>query len=82
MTIHWEPLLAVFVVSLGATVAVVVLIALALLGLSARAARVGPADPPARPALFTPTAGTAVAATCLAAATVIVLLGLWAIAAP
>ena len=82
MTIHWEPLLAVFVVSLGATVAVVVLIALALLGLSARAARFGPADPPARPALFTPTAGTAVAATCLAAATVIVLLGLWAIAAP
>ena len=37
MTIHWDSLLAVFVVSLGSAVAVVVLVALAMLGLSARA---------------------------------------------
>ena len=37
MSIHWDSLLAVFVVSLGSAVAVVVLVALAMLGLSARA---------------------------------------------
>ncbi len=36
MSIHWDSLLAVFVVSLGSAVAVVVLVALAMLGLSAR----------------------------------------------
>jgi hypothetical protein len=81
MAIHWENLLGVFVVSFGATVAVVALVTLALLGLSPRAARLGPAEAPARPALFTPTAGPAVAAACLVAAALIVLLGLWAIVA-
>ena len=77
MTIHWGPLLAVFVVSVGSTVAVVVLVTVALLGWSARAARVGPT----RPASFTPPAGAVVAGTCLVAASAIVLLGLWAIVA-
>ena len=81
MTIHWETLLAVFVVSLGTTVAVVALVTLALLGLSARAharpgrpagsARAvhpyGRARPWPRPAWRPPT--------------VIVLFGLWAIVA-
>jgi hypothetical protein len=80
MSIQWGPLLAVFVVSLVSTVGVVLLITLALLGWSARAARVGPVDPPTRSALFTRTEGTAVAATCLVAASVIVLLALWVIA--
>jgi hypothetical protein len=74
MTIHWGPLLAVFVVSVGSTVAVVVLVTVALLGWSAR---VGPT----RPASFTPTAGAVVAGTCLVAASAIVLLGRWAIVA-
>ena len=81
MTIHWENLLGVFVVSFGATVAVVALVTLALLGLSARTARLGPSDTPARPALFAPAAGPAVAAACLVAAALIVLFGLWAIVA-
>ena len=81
MTIHWEKLLGVFVVSFGATVAVVALVTLALLGLSARAARLGPSRAPARPALFAPTTGTAVAAACLVAAALVVLFGLWAIVA-
>jgi hypothetical protein len=81
MTIHWEKLLGVFVVSFGATVAVVALVTLALLGLSARAARLGPSDAPARPALFSPPVGTAVAAVCLVAAALVVLFGLWAIVA-
>jgi hypothetical protein len=33
MSIHWEKLLGVFVVSFGATVAVVTLVTLALIGL-------------------------------------------------
>jgi hypothetical protein len=41
MSIQWGPLLAVFVVSLGSTVAVVVLITVAMLGWSRRADRVG-----------------------------------------
>jgi hypothetical protein len=41
MSIQWGPLLAVFVVSLGSTIAVVVLITVAMLGWSRRAARVG-----------------------------------------
>lgn len=81
MTIHWENLLGVFLVSFGATVAVVALVTTALLGLSARAARLGPADAPARPTPFSPAAGTAVAAACLVAAAVIVLCGLWTIVA-
>jgi hypothetical protein len=69
MTIHWELLMAVFVVSLGAAVAVVALVALALVGLSAR---VGPAP-------FSRRAGSVVAGTCSAAAAMIVLFGLWEI---
>jgi hypothetical protein len=74
MTIHWESLVAVFAVSLGSTVAVVGLVTLAMLGLSARTA--APGGTGGRPA-----AGTAVAVTCLGAAALIVLLGLWAIVA-
>jgi hypothetical protein len=77
MTIHWGSLLAVFVTSLGATVAVVALVALALVGLSARAPRaVGSAQTPAP---LRPTTGAALAGICLTAAAAIVLLGLWAI---
>ena len=39
MTINWASLIAVFLVSFGSTVAVVVLVAVATLGLSARGAR-------------------------------------------
>jgi hypothetical protein len=81
MTIHWESLLIVFVVSLSSTVAVVVLVALAMLGLSARAAQT--ADPRVatwRPP-FSPLAGAVVAGAGLAAAALIVIFGLWAIVA-
>jgi hypothetical protein len=53
---------------------VVVLLTLALVGRSARASTTG-RDP--RPALFSPTVGTAVAALCLTAAAAIVVYGLW-----
>ena len=53
MTIHWDVLLGVFVVSFGSTIAVVVLVTLGLLGLSARTAPVGRSDAPTRPARFT-----------------------------
>jgi hypothetical protein len=69
MTIHWELLIAVFVVPLGAAVAVVALVALALVGLSARVGHTS----------FSPRAGSVVAGTCSAAAAVIVLFGLWEI---
>jgi hypothetical protein len=74
MSIHWDALLAVFLVSLGAAVSVVVLVALGLLGLSARAAVVeGPGRSRA--------AGTVAAGTCLVLATAVVLAGLWVIVA-
>ena len=76
MSIHWDSLLAVFVVSLGSAVAVVVLVALAMLGLSARAAA---AEGP--PTSVSPwrlrVAGTAAAGACLTVAAAIVLAGLW-----
>ena len=81
MSIHWDSLLAVFVVSLGSTVAVVALVTLAMLGLSARVPRVVRSDAPTRHALFSPVSGTAVAGACLAGAAVIVLIGLWGIVA-
>ena len=77
MTIHWEALLAVFAVSLSSTVAVVGLVTLAMLGLSARAARTGEAIPE-RPSPFSPVTGTVVAAFGLTAATLVMVLGLWA----
>lgn len=76
MTIQWESLLAVFVVSLGSTVAVVVLVAVAMLGLSARATAPREA---ARAPLFSPRLGTALAGACLLAVALIVLFGLWTI---
>jgi hypothetical protein len=81
MTINWASLLAVFVVSLGSTVAVVGLVTLAMLGLSARTARTAAPRVASRPPLFSPVTGTAVAGACLAAAALIVLFGLWAIVA-
>jgi hypothetical protein len=77
MTINWASLIAVFLVSFGSTVAVVVLLAVATLGLSARAARPASIDRPTGNSMFSPTSATAVVATCLAAAAAIVLLGLW-----
>lgn len=77
MTVHWSSLLAVFLVSLGSAVAVVVLVALAMLGLSARAAVVDETAGPRR----SPAAGTAVAIVCVAAAALVVLFGLWMIIA-
>jgi hypothetical protein len=81
MSIHWDSLLAVFVVSLSSTVAVVVLVTLAMLGLSARAPRLVRSDAPTRHALSSPLMGTAVAGVCLSAAAVIVLFGLWTMVA-
>ena len=75
MTIHWDSLLAVFVVSLGSAVAVVTLVALGLLGLSAR---VAVADGPPR-SPRSRVAGTAAAGASLALAAAIVLAGLWVI---
>ena len=80
MTIHWGSLLAVFLVSLGSAVAVVVLVALAMLGLSDRTAVAdGPrtTTTPRRSRL----AGTAAAGACLAVAAAIVLSGLWVVVA-
>lgn len=78
MNIAWNSLLVVFVVAFGAAVAVVVLVSLALIGLSAAdAAREGDATP----MLFSPATGRAVAGICLAAASAIVVYGLWIIIA-
>jgi len=81
MSIHWDLLLAVFVVSLSSTVAVVALVTLAMLGLSAWAPRVVRSEAPTRHALFSPVTGRAVAGACLAGAAAIVLFGLWTIVA-
>lgn len=79
MNIAWNSLLVVFVVAFGAAVAVVVLVSLALIGLSAAdAAREGDAT---TPMLFSPATGRAVAGICLAAASAIVVYGLWIIIA-
>ena len=80
MNIHWDSLLAVFLVSMGSAVAVVVLVALAMLGLSTRTAVAdGPATSPTprRSRL----AGTAAAGACLTVAAAIVLSGLWVVVA-
>lgn len=78
MNIAWNSLLVVFVVAFGAAVAVVVLVSLALIGLSAAdAAREGDATP----MLFSPATGRAVAGICLAAASAILVYGLWIIIA-
>jgi len=74
--IAWGSLGVVFVVSFGAAVAVVVLVTVALVGLSSR---VQPSSRDARPAAFSSSTGTALAAICLAAAAAIVLYGLWVI---
>ena len=79
MNIHWGSLLNVFVVSVSATVAVVSLVALGLVGLSGRAAPTGQADAPTGRGSPSATARTALAVVCLVAASVIVLVGLWAI---
>lgn len=80
MKINWDALLAVFTVSLGATVGVVALISVALVGLSARTPHVVPAGGH-RQATLSPRTGTALAAVCLTAAAAIVLLGLWTLVA-
>jgi hypothetical protein len=72
VSIHWDALLSVFLVSLGSAVAVVVLVGLALLGLSARAAV---ADGPSRSRMVP----TVAAGACLALAAAIVLAGLWVV---
>jgi hypothetical protein len=81
MTIHWDSLFAVFAVSLGSTVAVVVLVTLALLGLSIRARRPAAAPVARRHPVISPAVGTTVAAVCLGAAALIVLCGLWVLIA-
>jgi hypothetical protein len=79
MSIHWGSLLNVFVVSVSATVAVVSLVTLGLVGLSGRAAPTGQADAPTGRGSSSATVRTALAVVCLVAASVIVLVGLWAI---
>jgi hypothetical protein len=86
MSIQWDSLLAVFVVSLSSTVAIVALVTLAMLGLSVRTPRVVRSDSPTRQELFSPVsrtivAGACLAGACLAGAVAIVLFGLWAIVA-
>jgi len=81
MSIAWESLLVVCVVSLAVGVAVVSLVAFALVGLSARAPKpVGGPDDGAPPPLG-PAAGTAVASLCLLAVAAIVGYGLYVIVA-
>ena len=79
--IDWDALLAVFAVSLGATVAVVVLVTVAMVGMSARAPHAVPAGPGHRSWSLSPRAGTALAAVCLTASAAIILLGLWTLVA-
>ena len=80
MSIHWDSLLAVFVVSLGSAVAVVVLVALAMLWLSARAFVPDGPRTSVSPR-HSRVAGTAAAGACLAVAAAIVLTGLWVVIA-
>lgn len=79
MKINWDALLAVFAVSLGATVGVVALVSVALVAMSARAPHLVPVDAGHRP--LSPRTGTAVAAVCLTIAAAIVLFGLWTLVA-
>jgi len=83
--VHWDSLLAVFVVSLGSAVAVVVLVALAMLGLSARVVVAdGLATAVSRTSVSrrrSRAVGTAAAGACLTVAAAIVLSGLWVILA-
>ena len=83
MTIHWEALATVALVSLVVGVLVVVLVSFALVGLSARepapageavdeTPTVGP-----RPSRLSPTAGAVTAALCLLGAAAIVLYGFY-----
>ena len=78
MSIAWGSLLIVCVVSLAVGVTVVSLVAFALVGLSSRQRTTigGPNDGAPTP---NAAAGTAIAALCLLAATVIVGYGLWII---
>jgi hypothetical protein len=83
MSIHWEALAAVALVSLVVGVLVVVLVSLALVGLSAR--EPAPAGEPAGEIAvisrgrsgLSHTTGTVVAAVCLIGAATIVLYGLY-----
>ena len=72
MSVHWDSLLAVFVVSLGSAVAVVVLVALAMLGLSARVAVAEGLRTSVSPVRLR-VAGTAAAGACLAVAACLLL---------
>lgn len=76
MSIHWGSLLAVFLTSLGTTIAVVALVAVALVGLSARAPQLAACDTAPRRRPLSPRVGTAVATVCLGGAGAIVLVGL------
>ena len=86
MSIHWEALAAVALVSLVVGVLVVVLVSLALVGLSAR--EPDPAGEPTDEALviartgsgLSRTAGTVIAAVCLLGAAAIVFYGLYLLA--
>ena len=85
MSIHWEALAAVALVSLVVGVLVVVLVSLALVGLSAR--EPAPAGEPAGETAvirrgrssLSHTTGTVVAAVCLLGAAAIVLYGLYVV---
>ena len=87
MSIHWEALAAVALVSLIVGVLVVVLVSLAMVGLSARepaqgGERASADDTPVigrGGSTLSPAAGTAVAVVCLLGAAAIVLYGLYVI---
>jgi hypothetical protein len=76
MHIAWGSLLIVLVVSFASAVVVVSLVAFALVAFSGRAVAAGP---DARKPLMSAGAGTAVGGICLAAASLIVLYGLYII---
>ncbi|HZZ51109.1 MAG TPA: hypothetical protein VFE65_29800 [Pseudonocardia sp.] len=78
MSLAWDSLLIVIVVSFVAAVAVVALVAFALVGFSARAATQASGElSGTRNSSMSAGAGTAVGGVCIAAAALIVLYGLY-----
>lgn len=76
MNIDWAAFLAVFLVSVGSTIVVVVLVSVALVEISARRA---PGVTHLRHAIFASRLGGVIAAACLTAAAALVLFGLFLI---
>lgn len=78
MSINWEALLLVALVSLAVAVAVVVLVALALVGVSA--ARSDVQRPGGGASVMSPAVGTTMACACVFASAAIVAYGIYLVA--